>query len=190
MTFKWQNDEKGGYPWAIAGGVGFLSMVAMIGVGRYSDTTAVFLGLLIFVLFGLTLDWAFSDRDPEAQMNHILDTLTPKKLLTNEEIFGKGSIEGETKRWKAIVAAIEPKTLLDSDAYVGKNYPEQAFKMEGITEMLTPKSLMTYDQLMSKADARMAKPVAKVEAAAAEVAETVEATATKIKAAAKDASKS
>lgn len=89
MTLRnWQEEDevkKLSYSWPAAAGIGLGMFAGMMTVGGYTDVTSAGVSFAAIVVLGVFFEWAFSGRDPGKQAH---DFFTPKKLPTNDDLFG------------------------------------------------------------------------------------------------------
>ncbi|MBK5947367.1 hypothetical protein CCR83_13170 [Rhodobacter veldkampii DSM 11550] len=126
MTKEWHDMDGTTRNWMIAIGVGVATMVLTVGLGDKSPTAGVTAGLVAIVFFGFFLEWAFGGKDANTQMQNLMAALTPTKLPTNEEVVG-GQPQFDVK----------------------------ALKLDGLIDWLTPKKLISNDDLAKVTGVRL-----------------------------------
>lgn len=87
--------------------------------------------------------------DLEKAMSSMLADMTPKKLPTNEEIFGKGAEMGDAKAMglSDILDQMTPKKLPTNEELFGQMAEIDTTAFDALLKMITPDRLMSYDDL-------------------------------------------
>ncbi|MGP3697775.1 hypothetical protein [Rhodobacter sp. NSM] len=87
--------------------------------------------------------------DMEKAMSQMLADMTPKKLPTNEEIFGKGAEMGDAKAmgFTDILDSMTPKKLPTNEEIFGQLAELDTTAFDALLELFTPKKLVSYDEL-------------------------------------------
>ncbi|MEH6776148.1 MAG: hypothetical protein V7668_19650 [Cereibacter changlensis] len=85
----------------------------------------------------------------ETAVTAMLADITPKKLLTNEEVFGKGAEMGDAKAmgFTDMLDAMTPKKMPTNEELFGQMAEIDTTHIMPLLDMITPKKLMTYDDL-------------------------------------------
>ncbi|ABA79848.2 hypothetical protein GQF56_03765 [Rhodobacter sphaeroides] len=87
--------------------------------------------------------------DMEKAMSQMLADMTPKKLPTNEEIFGKGAQLGDAKAmgFTDILDSMTPKKLPTNEEIFGQLAELDTTAFDALLDLFRPKKLMSYDEL-------------------------------------------
>ena len=87
--------------------------------------------------------------DMEKAMSQMLADMTPKKLPTNEEIFGKGAEMGDAKAmgFTDLLDSMTPKKLPTNEEIFGQLAELDTTAFDELLKMITPQKLMSYDDL-------------------------------------------
>jgi len=151
MTKEWNELDATAKSWLAAVCIGIVCAAFMIGLG-YTPTAGVTAALFIAIFFGVFLDWAFGGNDLQTQLDKTIAKMKPAKMLSNKD-----------------VAMGDP--IFDI----------KAVKLDGLVDMLKPKSMIKNEDLMKAVGIRgelsleslgfiPSKPAAKTEAPAAKPA--------------------
>ena len=90
-----------------------------------------------------------TENDLANAMNNLIKEMTPAKLPTNEEVFGKGAQMGTAADigMAELLEGMTPKKLMTNEEVFGDLAKLDTTAFDELLKMITPKSLMSYDDL-------------------------------------------